>query len=41
MLTGNSQWEVFIQKGGQFFFLVRFLLFGVRTMFFIVLRDSK
>jgi hypothetical protein len=35
------QWEHFIQKGGQNFFLFRFLLFGVKIMFSTILWDPS
>jgi hypothetical protein len=37
----NAQWEHFIQKGGQNFFLFRFLLFGVKIMFSTILCDPR
>jgi hypothetical protein len=40
-LATNSQWEHFIQKGGQNFFLFRFLLFGVKIMFSTILWDPR
>jgi hypothetical protein len=36
----TSQWEHFIQKGGQKFYLVRILLFMVRILLFFHLKDS-
>jgi hypothetical protein len=30
-----AQWEHFIQKGGQNFFLFRFLLFGIKKRLFV------
>jgi hypothetical protein len=36
-----AQWEVFIQKGGQNYFLFRFLLFGVKIMFSMILWDTR
>jgi hypothetical protein len=37
----EAQWKDFIQKGGQNFFLFRFLLFGVKIMFSMILRDPS
>ncbi len=39
-LKALAQWKVFIQKGGQNFFLLIFLIFGVKTMFSMILWDS-
>jgi hypothetical protein len=36
-----TQWKVFIQKGGQIFFLFRFSIFGVKIMFSLLLGDTK
>ncbi len=35
------QWEHFIQKGGQKFFLFKFMIFGVEIMFSMVMRISR
>jgi hypothetical protein len=40
-LTVITQWEHFIQKGGQNFFLFRFLLFVVKIMFSTILWDLR
>jgi hypothetical protein len=36
-----AQWEHFIQKGGQKFFLFKFMIFGVEIMFSMVMRISR
>ncbi len=38
-IYGKPQREHFIQKGGQKFFLVRILLFIIRIIFFMDLKD--
>jgi hypothetical protein len=39
-LKALAQWKVFMQKCGQKFFLLIFLIYGVKTMFSMILWDS-
>jgi hypothetical protein len=37
----TPQWKVFIQKSGQNFFIVKSLLFMVKIMILMILRNSR